>query len=162
MKRAGRKRARGFTLIELLIVMLIISILAGVVIMATVGGVLENAKEQAYATLRHQIQDAVIEHMSDHTGELPPTVGTVNISGNKSILDMCSLITPGGMLRTAPEGCILINGSNNDNCDGGNCSGCVVSWHYIWAIDQQGNVFSACVGPDCAANNMTGYQDVWP
>lgn len=161
MNRSGVRR-RGFTLIELLIVMLIIAILTGVVIMATVGGIFENAKEQAYTTLRDQLQNAVIEQITDEAGDLPPTLGTVNISGNKSILDICALMNPEGMLRTAPEGCILLNGSGNDNCDGGNCSGCVVSFHYIWAIDGRGNVFSTCVGPDCASNNEDGFQDVWP
>jgi prepilin-type N-terminal cleavage/methylation domain-containing protein len=157
-----RKGRCGFTLIELLIVMLILAILAGVVVMA-VGGVFQNANERAYETLRDQIQNVVIAYRAIHETELPPTVGTVNISGNKSILDMCSILLPGGMLRTAPDGCISITGSNNDNCDSAmiNCSGCIATSH-IWAIDFSGNVYSACVGGDCNANNADGYQDVWP
>jgi prepilin-type N-terminal cleavage/methylation domain-containing protein len=160
---AQRRKGRcGFTLIELLIVMLILAILAGVVVMS-VGGVFKNAGESAYKTLRDQIQDVVIAYTAIHETEPPPTVGTVNISGNKSILDMCSILLPGGLLRTAPEGCISINGSNNDNCDSAlNCSGCRATFHYIWAIDSKGNVFSTCVGGDCAANGEDGYQDVWP
>ena len=157
-----RKGKCGFTLIELLIVMLILAILAGVVVMS-VGGVFKNAGEGAYGTLRDQVQDVVTAYTVIHDTELPPTVGTVNISGNKSIVDMCSILLPGGMLRTAPGGCILINGSNNDNCDSAmNCSGCLATAHYIWAIDFKGNVYSTCVGSDCAANGVDGYQGVWP
>jgi prepilin-type N-terminal cleavage/methylation domain-containing protein len=158
-----RKAKSGFTLIELMIVMVILAILAGVVVMA-VGGVFKNAGKSAYGTLRDQIQDVVIAYTAIHETELPPTVGTVNISGDKDILDMCSILLPGGMLRTAPDGCISINGSNNDNCDSAmiNCSGCFATSHYIWAIDTRGNLYSACAGGDCKANNADGYQDVWP
>lgn len=157
-----RKGKCGFTLIELLIVMLILAILAGVVVLS-VGGVFKNAGASAYGTLRDQIQNVVTAYTTINNTELPPTVGTVNISGNKSILDMCSILLPGGFMRTAPDGCISINGSNNDNCDSAmNCSGCRATFHYIWAIDFSGNVYSACVGSDCKANNADGYQDVWP
>jgi prepilin-type N-terminal cleavage/methylation domain-containing protein len=158
-----RKGKCGFTLIELMIVMLILAILAGVVVMA-VGGTFKNAGERAYETLRSQIQNVVIAYTAIHETELPPTVGTLDISGNKSILDMCSILLPGGMLRTAPDGCVSINGSNNDNCDSAtiNCSGCIDTSHYIWAIDSKGNLYSACVGGDCNANNADGYQGVWP
>jgi type II secretory pathway pseudopilin PulG len=160
---AQRRKGRcGFTLIELLIIMLILAILSGVVVMA-VGGVFQNADERAYETLRDQIQNVVIAYATIHETKLPPTVGTVNISGNKSILDMCSILLPGGMLRTAPDGCISINGSNNDNCDSAiNCSGCIATSHYIWAINERGDLYSTCVGSDCKANNADGYQDVWP
>jgi len=157
-----RKGRCGFTLIELLIVMVILSILAGVVVMS-VGNVFQSAGESTYGTLRDQIQDVVIAYTAIHKIELPPTVGTVNISGDKSILDMCSILLPGGMLRNAPDGCISINGSSNDNCDSAmNCSGCIATSHYIWAIDKSGTVFSTCVGSECTANGVDGYQDVWP
>jgi prepilin-type N-terminal cleavage/methylation domain-containing protein len=157
-----RKGRYGFTLIELLIVMLILAILAGVVVLS-VGGLFQNAGESAYKTLKDQIQSVVTAYSTIHDTELPPTVGTVNISGNKSILDMCSILLPGGMMRTAPDGCILINGSANDNCDSNaSCSGCQATFHYIWAIDNQGNVYSSCVGSKCNMTNTDGYQDVWP
>lgn len=154
----------GFTLIELLIVMLILAILAGVVVMS-VGGIFEDTKERAYEELRGQIQNAVIAYELDRPNELPPEIGMVNISGNnKRIFDICSLTLPTGLLRTAPDGCILINGSSNDNCDStiGNCSGCLATSHYIWAYDLEGNIYSTCVGSDCKANNADGYQGIWP
>lgn len=157
---------KGFTLIELLIVMLVLAILAGVVVMA-VGGVFDDAKERAYETLRGQIQNAVISYNSENNGHMPPTVGTANISGQKGILDICSLVLPEGMLRAAPAGCISLPDGDDDNCDGSDCGGCMVTSHYIWAIDVKGNVYSQCTdtvanGGSCANNSSDGYQGVWP
>jgi len=164
--RSAIKGKGGFTLIELLIVMLVLAILAGVVVMA-VGGVFDDAKETAYDTLRGQIQNAVIAYNSENNGHMPPTVGTANISGEKGILDICSLVLPEGMLRAAPAGCISLPNGDDDNCDGSDCGGCLVTSHYIWAIDVKGNVYSQCAdtvanGGGCANTSSNGYQGVWP
>lgn len=174
MKRFGLRRLggkRGFTLIELLIVMVILAILAGVVIMA-VGGVFGTAHETAYEAVKPQLQNGVIEYATAHNGQLPPVngdwnqdivtpLGTVN---DTAILDICAIIGVDRILRTMPDGCALIEGENNDNCDGDTtpCGGCLTDNHYVWYMDSSGNVYSLCPGTGCTLTDTDGYQGVWP
>ena len=73
---------------------------------------------------------------------------------------MCSLVGS-KLLPYPPENCISIPGADNDNCDGGNCS-CYNNAHYIWTVDVNGSVHSACTGDKCRASNTDGYQGIWP
>ncbi len=177
MKKLGLRRLggkRGFTLIELLIVMVILAILAGVVIMA-VGGVFGTAHETAYEAVKPQLQNGVIEYATDHNGRLPSVIGDgVDISTalgtvNASILDVCQIIGSERILRTMPDGCALITGADNDNCDGSTtpCGGCLTANHYVWHMDTSGNVYSLCVNTaankgGCTNTTADGYHGVWP
>lgn len=173
MKKLGLRRLggkRGFTLIELLIVMVILAILAGVVIMA-VGGVFGTAHESAYAAVKPQLQNGVIEYATDHNGNLPPVISgsetTINTavggSVNASILDICQIIGGDRIIRAMPDGCALITGSDTDNCDGtAPCSGCLDTNHYVWYMDSNGNVYSLCPVTGCTLTDTDGYQGVWP
>ena len=159
---------RGFTLIELLIVMVILAILAGVVVMS-VGGIFTQADETAYNAMRHQIQNAVVEYMGNSTnvGSVPLLGINVTIDGEvRDVIDICDMKTPLGIIREAPRGCIEIPGPDNDNCDNGSCL-CDATYHYLWAVDDSGNLFSACVdtaanGGGCVNNSSDGFQGVWP
>jgi len=169
-----RKSKSGFTLIELLIVMVIIAILAGVVVMA-VGGVFGSAHESAYNTVHDDLQNAVVAYATDHNGAFPSLGGTVNYTVYKAdgsvacnscgLIDLSLLLTSaGGMLRDVPDGCLHVDGANNDNCDGsvaiaGECLG---TNHYIWIMDIYGNVYSKCVGATCTNASNTGFQTAWP
>ena len=183
----GSKRGkgkRGFTLIELLIVMVILAILAGVVVMA-VGGVFGQAKEQAYNTIKPQIQNAVTAHMVDTAGERP----LVNFSsgcqytiagvGALDVINMCDIVgTPSAdLLRTVPDGCY--QGGSNDNFDNSSCTltQSAAGGHYVWLVDVAGNVYSVCdsdedgtVDADELCDGFSGCQnstssdprEVWP
>ena len=169
----GLKRSRrGFTLIELLIVMVILAILAGVVVMA-VGGVFGTAHESAYESVKPQIQNGVIEYATAHDGDTTAlrigaqtTVDTPDGAVNVWILAMCNITGGDRILRTVPDGCYTVAGAANDNCDGANasaiCTGCAATNHYIWYIDNGGNVYSKCFGADCTLNGNDSYQGVWP
>jgi len=181
------KGKRGFTLIELLIVMVILAILAGVVVMA-VGGIFGTAKEQAYNTIKPQIQNAVTAWMVDHNGERPYRT-TVNWTvtteagdtvDNCSAIDICCIVGTGELLRTVPDGCFgneSVDTSNFWNASDGGYTGCTNpnsgEGHYVWVIDKTGNVYSICdmskdgtfAGTDLVDgfHNETTYdQDYWP
>ena len=163
-----RKGKRGFTLIELLIVMAILAILAGVVVLS-VGNIFTSADEAAYDVMRHQIQQAVTAYMSNssHIGELPLIGANVTIDGKVlEIIDICKTKVPEGMLRKAPEGCYEGPDALDDNCDTGTCI-CDPAWHYRWAVDKQGNLYSQCMNSvnnsgGCANESSDGFQNIWP
>jgi hypothetical protein len=102
-------------------------------------------------------------YQDDNDGKLPVINATVNIGGHDfQIVDICALLTSGdSMLSDVPVGLASVNGSGNDNCDAG-CEGCHSDYHYVWAVDDEGNVYSTCVGEDCDANGEDGFQGVWP
>lgn len=184
------KGKRGFTLIELLIVMVILAILAGVVVMA-VGGIFGTAKEQAYNTIKPQIQNAVTAWMVDHNGERPyrqnTSVVEVDITTEAGasvpdceVLDICAIVGTGELLRTIPDGCFGVGNdstSNFWNASDVSYSGCTNpnsgEGHYVWVIDGTGNVYSACDmnkdGAFSANDSIDGFhnattwdQDYWP
>lgn len=189
----GSKRGkgkRGFTLIELLIVMVILAILAGVVVMA-VGGVFGTAKEQAYNSVVPQVQNAVTAYMVEHNGQLPDTenipgqdVGTnLNISTppggfveKAAVLDICQLVgDQEDMLRTVPDGCHGSTGTSGTNFYAGPCNRSTEDdGHYVFYLDQVGNVYTACncdgLGAltEDGADNVSAYSgnctatDIWP
>ena len=118
--------------------------------------------EAQYNTVLPQIQNAVTAYMVETMGELPPTVGTVTVDGQTyDIFDICSLVGEDELLRTLPDGCAEVSGAGNDNCDMGSCE-CDSSAHYVWVVDDVGNVYSTCRGRICDANNADGFQGVWP
>lgn len=122
-----------------------------------------NTHEDAYNSDKFELRDGVIAYMIENDDMMPIIDGSVNINGSECrIIDICILTsTESEMLHRAPESCVSTNGPDNDNCDGG-CEGCSNTSHYIWAIDDNGNVYSTCVDEECEANGEDGYQDVWP
>ena len=64
------RREQGFTLIELLVVIGIIALLAGL-LMPTIGGTLERARETMCASNEKQLALACINYAGDHDGKLP-------------------------------------------------------------------------------------------
>lgn len=103
-------------------------------------------------------------------GPMPTVNDTVFIDGEERyIVDFCSLfgVASSGELppfRILPESAISIDGPDNDNCDKDPNSPppCNLTHHYIWAMDEIGKVYSACIGDDCRENNKDGFQGVWP
>jgi hypothetical protein len=98
-----------------------------------------------------------------------PTINvTVSIDGEERyIVDLCYLIGGTEVDETRmqrPESAISIDGAYNDNCDKypNAPPPCNRTHHYIWAIDEIGKVYSACIGDDCWENNKDGFQGVWP
>jgi len=109
---------------------------------------------------------------TDYYADEPiPTINsTVSIDGEERyIVDFCYL--SGGTYvgemppyKLLPESAISINGADNDNCDNypNSPPPCNRTHHYIWAIDETGKLYSACIGDDCWENNKDGFQGVWP
>ena len=64
------RRARGFTLIELLVVIGIIALLMALLV-PTIGGALERARETMCASNEKQLVLACINYAGDHDGQLP-------------------------------------------------------------------------------------------
>ena len=168
----GKDSKPGFGLIELLVVMLILTVLAGLIVIG-VGNVFAKAGDSAYDETRHQIELSVLDYMT-RTGNRPVTSDIVQIDGlNYGIIDICVLqgsysgSDGPGILRQIPGSCVdAIDG----NCDNASCmgnissdaGGCDPHAHYIWVATLNGGVKSACVGPDCDSNNADGYQGIWP
>ena len=117
---------------------------------------------KAWADWRDKLQTAVASYQNVSAGALP-VIGdnaTVAIGGeSRLIIDVCKLNS--AKLIPAPDSCTKIDGANNDNCDGGNCS-CYNNAHYVWALDSNGSVCSVCIGNKCRSSNADGYQGVWP
>ena len=116
-----------------------------------------------YRCYEDKILDAVQAYQNENDGALPVVNATVNISGyDCQIIDICALLTSaGGILSEVPVGLASVDGSDNDNCNAG-CEGCHGDFHYIWAVDEEGNVYSACVGANCSEYNSDDFQGVWP
>jgi len=123
-----------------------------------------SQKAAAYASVKDDIQNAVVAYATDNQGSFPMLTGTYSISGHSNchIVDIDALLTSqGGMLIHVPDGIYSTSGADNDNCDGG-ASGCSSNNHYVWLIDNYGNVYSKCMGTDCNSNDASGYQGIWP
>lgn len=173
------KGKRGFTLIELLIVMVILAILAGVVVMA-VGNVFGSAKERAYTTIKPQIQNAVTAYMVENNGQKPPNNGSFAIEAGGatvtvSALDICSLVGEGQLMRQVPDGCFsgTVSGNVthhnfwNASAYGAGCAATGADQHYVWVIDNVGNVYSTCINTSAGACDdieTDGWmgEDAWP
>jgi hypothetical protein len=120
------------------------------------------AYPQAWADWKDKIQDAVAEYRNANNGSLPIVgSGAVIVDDEQQyIIDMCRLVES-DLIPYPPDNCIAIQDINNDNCNGGNCS-CHEKAHYIWTIDSDGIVHSACIGEQCEQADADGYQGVWP
>ncbi len=88
------------------------------------------------------------------------------------VLDLCYLLEYGSGREEVYDGfklfpfelpicCYGQSGQEGTNFYTGSCTN-PYSGHYIWLVDDGGNVCSVCVGDDCRANNESGYQGVWP
>jgi hypothetical protein len=143
-------------------ILIFILFIAALCVMS-IGGSLTPSRESVYSHNQKSLQDAVKDYQNRNDGALPTVNGTVTVNGSLChIIDVCALLVPeGGKLNQVPDTCTSINGSNNDNCDAG-CEGCWEYSHYIWVVDESGNVYSTCVGSDCIAYNADGYQSVYP
>jgi hypothetical protein len=117
---------------------------------------------QAWSDWRDKIQDAVTEYGNTNNGSLPIVGGgAVIVDGEEQyIIDICALVEMKFMPST-PASCISLPGTGDDNCDGGNCS-CSEAHHYIWTVDAEGSVDSACIGQQCDQADAGGYQGIWP
>ena len=117
---------------------------------------------QAWDDWRDKLQDAATEYSNANNGSLPILgSGAVIVDGNEQyLMDIC-LLKQLKLVPYPPENCISLPGVADDNCDGGNCS-CHESAHYIWTLDTDGIVHSACTGEQCGQANADGYQGVWP
>jgi len=121
------------------------------------------SKEGAYKEAKIELQNAVSDYQSKNNGELPTINGTVTINGSVyQIIDICPLLTQNGeSLQTVIESLWCGNSSNDDNWDSG-CAECNAFSSYIWAADDEGHVYSTCVGEYCKVSGVDGYQDRWP
>ncbi|MEA1958189.1 MAG: hypothetical protein U9N44_00730 [Chloroflexota bacterium] len=141
---------------------IVLIMLAGVWIMAA-GGHPTPSMESYYYTAKTELHNAVQDYQNKNHGALPTINGTVTINGSAyRIIDICPLLTQNKeSLQTVIESLWCGNGSNDDNWDGG-CANCSAYSSYIWAVDDEGNVYSTCVGDYCSVNGVNGFQDEWP
>lgn len=170
MKRtAASRKQKGFTFIELLIVLTIIAFLMGVVIIS-IGGSIDTAREKAYITTKHQVQTATIAFSAKNLGRQPLT-GNTTLVDDKTlyVIDICALNihnSSAGLLQEIPQG--SVSNPDNDNCDSTeyNCS-CYEDAHYLWSMDAYGIVYTSCIdtetnGGGCDNTEQDGFQGVWP
>jgi hypothetical protein len=143
---------------QFICIIVILLILAGIVVMAA-GGHPTPGKEGAYDIVRTELQNAVKDYQNKNNGELPTINGTVTINGSDyRIINICPLLTLiEESLQTVRDSLWCGNGSNDDNWDGG-CAECNVHSSYIWAVDDEGNVYSTCVGERCNTSGIDGFQ----
>jgi hypothetical protein len=149
-----------------LLVIILLLVMVGICVMAVwppVGGHPGTCRECAYDSAKIELQNAVKDYQNKNNGALPTINGTVTINGSVyQIINICPLLTQNEeSLQTVIESLWCGNGSNDDNWDGG-CSQCYAASSYIWAADDEGNVYSTCVGRYCNASGVDGYQDRWP
>jgi hypothetical protein len=123
---------------------------------------IRTAYPQAWSDWKDKVQNAVTEYRNANNGSLPITgSGAVIVDGEQhGIIDMC-LLVESDLMPSPPASCISLPGADNDNCDSGNCS-CRDEDHYIWTVDTEGIVHSACIGERCSKADADGYQGVWP
>jgi len=131
-----------------------------------------NTKEEsAYWDDDNTLQNTIGIWRGRYPDEPIPAVnGTVTIDGEERyIVDFCYLYggaSSGDMqsYKLVPESAISINGAYNDNCDKypNSPPPCNRTHHYIWAMDEIGRIYSACIGDECWENNKNGFQGVWP
>lgn len=98
-----------------------------------------------------------------HSADPPTTGEKVTIDkGTFDIIDICKIVDT---VPFDPDVLIALllpcADTAHDNCELGPCS-CNADAHYIWLVDDELNVYTTCVGSDCANNNEDGYQGVWP
>ena len=130
-----------------------------------------QSKEQAYNSVKPQIENGVTAYMVENLGERPTVMGSYEVTSSfgtidADVFDICAIVGTGGLLRTVPDGCAQLPGADNDNFDAGGCSPSGPG-HYIWVINAAGNVFSVCDenldGTLAGSELADGYhEDIWP
>ena len=119
-----------------------------------------------YVKAQMLIQDGVDAYRGANDGAMPVFSDVVvtleEPEGTFLIIDMCALAAMDKEFEHVMYGCAEVDGDGNDNCDGGSCSSCNSTHHYLWLVDFDGRVLSMCVGAECDYNNEDGYQGVWP
>ena len=140
----------------------ILLMIAGLVVTAA-GGQLSPSREGAYGIVKTDLQNAVNDYQNKNDGALPTINGTITINGSAyKIINICLLPTQNEVSLQHIIGSLWGgNGSYDDNCDGG-CAECTTYGSYIWAVDDEGNIYSTCVGEHCNTSGVDGYQDWWP
>jgi hypothetical protein len=153
---------RDLVSVIIFFIMLIV-ILTVIVSVLGEGGTTVEPLSWSYNAAKDDIQNAVTADQTDHN-ELIPTLSSTYTNANCSNCSVinisASLVENDGLLASTPDG-LHLSASGNDNCGGNASLGCVNGWHYIWLVDDDGEVFSYCAGAGCTTNN-SGYQDVWP
>lgn len=146
-----------------LFILVIIVIVAVVIIMSGGGVFVQPGGSLAYDTSKAELQNAVNDYRDRNNGALPTINGTVTINGSSyAIINICPLLNQDEeSLQKVIQSLWCGNGSNDDNWDNG-CAECTTWSSYVWAVDDEGNVYSTCVGEYCEANGEDGYQGVWP
>jgi hypothetical protein len=160
MSEEQRKPAKKWH--QYLLILVILLCVVGICIIAA-GGHPTPHEKSLYHRAETELQNAVNDYQNRNNGALPTLNGTVTINSSAyKIIDICPLLTQSGeSLKTVVESLWYGNGSNADNCSSG-CAECTAYGNYIWAVDDEGNVYSTCVGTYCNASGVDGYQDVWP
>lgn len=160
-----------FTLIIFIVVAYIL--FTTVLIIGLTSPVYDSCKRMHYYYIRDELQNSIAYYMSDsnNSSQLPilnenAIFTLTNPNGSYYIINISPLLTSnGGFLGEVPNECIEIPGPDNDNCDGG-AIGCSNTSHYIWGVDNEGNVVSKFVNSSemniCQCNTCDGYQGVWP
>ena len=118
----------------------------------------------SYTDIKKSMGVAVPAYALQAHSASPPTTGeTVTIDkGTFEIIDICKIVDTVSFEPEVLEALLLsCADTTHDNCEPGPCS-CNTNAHYVWLVDDELNVYSTCVGNDCADNNEDGYQGVWP
>lgn len=171
-ERAGSPTALKQNWRALVWLFLMIAMFAIIIFVATRGSEEEVRPPYVlYSQTDSTMQNAVLSYKFEHNGSLP----LLNISGEEEgidiglwpeggvtahIIDACTLLDE-GHLQEIPPGVKEIEGEDEDNCDGGNCT-CRQDAHYVWLVDEWGYVYSVCLGDGCWEGMQDGYQGVWP
>ena len=127
-----------------------------------------------HCNVKNTIQDTVNNYKVSHNGELPPHEGSynVNVVGYCYIIDICSLVgdSDEGLMRAIPEGCLGEKGDSGTNFYSGNCNRSTdENGHYVWLVDNKGNIYSVCdvnddgmISEDGAENADGLHDNIWP
>ena len=118
----------------------------------------------SYTDIKKTMGLAVASYALQARSFTPAKTGeTVTIDkGTFDIIDICKIVDNVPFDQESLEALLLSCADTaHDNCELGPCS-CNADAHYIWLVDDQLDVYSTCVGGDCADNNEDGYQGVWP
>lgn len=171
---AGKTENRNSSSFPAIAFILIVSIPIVIILMESCsGGTFYSTRQRAYDVTRDEMKNAVAEYRSraNDSSQMPiinenVTFTPTNSNSSYYIIDMSLLLTSnGGLLSVVPDSCSELPGPDNDNCDGG-ASGCSNTSHYIWGMDEYGNVYSMFLNFDnvnpCACDGCDGYQGVWP
>ena len=147
------------------VILTLLGIIAVAVIFTYIGLLLLSDEGLASHTdIKKSMGVAVAAYLLQTHSTKPPTTGeTVTIDkGTFKIIDICQIVDTVAFESEILEALLLsCTDTTHDNCELGPCN-CNTDAHYIWLVDANIDIYSTCVGDDCAANNQDGYQGVWP